>query len=280
MKINRFILFLLIFLTMGCEKINYQVDNPIAGLPTRVLMHRGNGSNTDFVENTLDAAKYGLSVLDGIELDIQMSKDGTLWLDHDNEVHDCSGAVIGCFSELTDKQIIDAAECNDTVRYHTLESVFQLMAADYPDSYISLDIKGQYCNILSSPDIMRQMGRSVIDLVTKYHMEYRVLVESNSIAFLSVLKDQDVVGQCVICMGDIDKGMADANYTGARGISLKYGKEELNADVVSLIHRTGYGLVVWVINEPTDIDAAWRAHPDFIQTDNPDFKKYIPKEKY
>ena len=68
-------------------------------------MHRGNGFNTDFVENTLPAAEYGLSVLDGIEQDIQISKDGTLWLDHDNEVYDCEGNNIGCFQTLTDDEI-------------------------------------------------------------------------------------------------------------------------------------------------------------------------------
>ena len=62
-------------------------------------MHRGNGFNTDFVQNTLPAAEYGLSVLDGIELDIQLSKDGTLWLDHDNEVHDCDGNTCWLFSD-------------------------------------------------------------------------------------------------------------------------------------------------------------------------------------
>jgi hypothetical protein len=37
--------------------------------------------------------------------------------------------------------------------------------------------------------------------------------------------------------------------------------------------------MVWYINEPEDIANAWNAHPDFIQTDNADFKKYIPANK-
>ena len=106
----------------GCERIIYDVDNPIVGIPTKVLMHRGNGFNTDFVENTLPAAAYGLSVLDGVELDIQMSKEGTLWLDHDNEVKDCDGGVIGCFQDLTDQEISDASECDGVNRYDTLEN--------------------------------------------------------------------------------------------------------------------------------------------------------------
>lgn len=48
-------------------------------------------------------------------------------------------------------------------------------------------------------------------------MEYKVLIESSSIAFLKIMAEQNVVGQCVTCFGDIDKGIADARATDARG---------------------------------------------------------------
>ena len=86
------------------------------------------------------------------------------------------------------------------------------------------------------------------------------------------------VGQCVIEFGDVDEGLANAAATKARGISLEYGVEEVNADVVSLIHNKGYGLILWVVNDPEDIQAAWDAKPDFIETDVADFKDYISKK--
>jgi hypothetical protein len=113
--------------------------------------------------------------------------------------------------------------------------------------------------------------------VEKYNMQDKVLVESNSIEFLQELDDQSLVGQCVVSLGDVDEGIANAAYVKARGISLEYGIEEVNADVVSLIHNKGYGLILWVVNEPEDIEAAWNSKPDFIETDNPDFKNYINK---
>jgi len=261
----------------GCEKIIYEPDNPITGLSTKVLMHRGNGFNTDFHENTLQAAEYGLSVLDGIELDIQISKDGTLWLDHSNEVLDCEGNSIGCFMNMTDDEIFAAAKCGDTLRYHPLESVFELMVSEYPDSYISLDIKSQYCEIVNTRETMNLMAESVLALVDKYKMQGKVLVESNSIEFLQELDNQSLVGQCVVSLGDVDEGIANAALVKARGISLEYGVEVVDADVVSLIHNKGYALILWVINEPDDIIAAWNSKPDFIETDNPQFKDYISR---
>jgi glycerophosphoryl diester phosphodiesterase len=278
-QVYTIILGLMLINSGGCEKIEYLPDNPFNGIPTKVLMHRGNGFNTDFVQNTLPAAAYGLSVLDGIELDIQLSKDGTLWLDHDNEVHDCDGNTVGCFQTLTDNEILSYATCNDTLRYHPLESVFELMASEYPDSYISLDIKGQYCEIKNSVETMRQMAHSVLDLVDKYNMQNKVLVESSSPEFLQELDNQNSVGQCFIEFGDVDEGLANAAAIKAKGISLEYGVEEVNADVVSLIHNKGYGLILWTINDSADIKSVWSYKPDFIETDVENFMDYISKKK-
>lgn len=269
------VLTIIILSSGGCEKILYTPDNPFSGLHTRVLMHRGNGFNTAFHENTLPAAEYGLSVLDGIELDIQLSRDGTLWLDHSNEVLDCDGNSIGCFMTMTDDEILAAAECGDTLRYHPLESVFALMVSKYPDSYISLDIKSQYCEIKNTIETMRLMAESVLALVDKYKMQGKVLVESNSVEFLQELANQSSVGQCVVSLGDVDEGLANAAYVKARGISLEYGVEEVNTEVVELVHNKGFGLILWVINEPDDIRDTWSYQPDFIETDNPQFRDYI-----
>jgi glycerophosphoryl diester phosphodiesterase len=277
-QLTTIIITILIISSGGCEKINYAVDNPFAGLPTRVLMHRGCGFNEEFIPNTLPAAEYGLRVLDGVEMDIQISADGTLWLDHDNEVHDCAGNVVGCFQTLTDSEIMSYTECDGVIKYYTVESVFELMASDYHDSYISLDVKGQYCEIVNTKELMNQMAGAVLALIDKYNMHNKVLVESSSLEFLTELDNQSSVGQCVISLGDVDEGIANAQATKAKGISLEYGVEEVNADVVNLIHNKGYGLILWVVNEPADIKAAWDSKPDFIETDKADFKDYNNKK--
>jgi glycerophosphoryl diester phosphodiesterase len=102
----------------GCEKIGYIPPDPVEPWPTRVLMHRGGGScSSDYgapcPDNTLPAVLYGLSRLDGAEMDIQLSRNGTLWLGHDNEAVDCSGAAVGCFQDLEDGFIDTIAYCDD-----------------------------------------------------------------------------------------------------------------------------------------------------------------------
>lgn len=275
-KISISVLIVCLISLEGCKKIEYQPDNPILGIPTKVLMHRGCGSNTDFIENTLPAAEYGLSIHDGIELDIQLSRNGTLWLGHDNEVYDCDGNEIACFQELNDAEIMSLSECEDIKRFYTLESVFELMSISYPESYISLDIKGQNCEIFSIPKTMRQMANAVLSLVDEYNMENKVLLESKSGALFKELENQSSINHCYISFGDLDLDLRNTANANARGISLNYGRdEEITADVVSLIHKKGFGVILWCINDPVDIEAAWITNPDFIQTDNPHFRNFI-----
>ena len=78
----------------GCSKIEYLPDKPLeAWSPPRVLMHRGGGNDCGpglpCWPNTLPAVLHGLDTLDGAEVDIQLTADGTLWLGHDNQVYDC-----------------------------------------------------------------------------------------------------------------------------------------------------------------------------------------------
>jgi glycerophosphoryl diester phosphodiesterase len=275
---NRFLLALIFSLLVArCEKIDYVPDNPFSGIPTKVLMHRGCGSNTDFVTNTLPAAMYGFSVLDGVELDIQISKDGTLWLDHDNEVKDCSDNIIGCFNTMTDAEISANSSCDNVIRYYTVESVFQEMAAQYPEKFISLDIKGQYCDLELTVEDMKRMADAVFALTEKYNLEGHVLAESDSPKFLEeISEDQAPVCQALITLEDLDQGLSDAYKIKARAISYKFAAEEpLTEASVSLVHNKGFGMIVWVVNEPDDIASVWAMKPDFIETDNPDFKKYI-----
>jgi glycerophosphoryl diester phosphodiesterase len=275
---NRIILLLVVLAFQNCSKVDYVPDNPFNGIPTKVLMHRGNGNNEDYIHNTLPAAIYGFSVLDGVELDIQISKDGTLWLDHDNEVRDCDGNQIGCFNTMTDVDIESNNACDGVIRYYTLESVFQEMVANYSEKYISLDIKGQYCQLASTREDMNRMADEVFRLVTKYNLEGHVFAESSSVEFLTEISEENApVGQGLIALDDLDQALLDAYNVKARAISFDYyGGEVLTEESVSLVHRKGFGLFVWVINEPAEIPKVWAMKPDIIQTDNPDFKNYIP----
>ncbi|BDG05608.1 glycerophosphodiester phosphodiesterase [Anaeromyxobacter oryzae] len=269
----------------ACEKIDYLPPNPVAPWPTRVLMHRGGGSDGPYLPNTLPAVEWGASILDGVEIDIQLSADGTLWLGHDNEVLGCDGQGVGCFQDLHDGEIEAVAYCDDpssgapVQHYVRLAEVFAAISVEFPDSLFSLDIKGQYCRSVGR-DEAEAMADELDRLVLANGMGGRVAVESEQRAFLErVVEKSTPVFTFVNALGDIDGPLTAASNLGATGISFKYdpSSEPLDASVVEGLHRVGYRIIVWTINTPEDIAKVWPMQPDVIETDSADFMSHVPQ---
>jgi glycerophosphoryl diester phosphodiesterase len=280
----------------ACDKIDYIPPDPVEGWPTKVLMHRGGGDGSPCPQNTLPAVRYGASRLDGVEIDIEISASGTLWLGHDNEVLDCDGVtVVGCFSELDDAAIDELyaycyepasdVSCQDPSRpgwvqhYVRLDDVFAAISVEHPDALYALDIKGQYCGA-AVIDRATEMADEVARLVGAHDLGGKVLAESSQQPFLERLVGSGApVYGFVVALEDIDGPLSSAERLGATGISFKYAptSEPLDASVVAGIHGVGHRIIVWTIDTPEDIAAVWAMQPDVIETDNAEFMRYVSR---
>jgi glycerophosphoryl diester phosphodiesterase len=62
--------------------------------------------NSVYHDNSKEAVEFALSIegCDGIEIDIQLSKDGTLWLFHDDHLDEETNGI-GCLNDLTDGEL-------------------------------------------------------------------------------------------------------------------------------------------------------------------------------
>ena len=117
-------------------------------LEVKILGHKGGGTssfNSLHIENTLPSVEDGLKVLDGIELDVQMSLDGTLWLYHDPDVSytSCGSAWSGTIPLLTDNEIQNVLICDGSKqsRIYKLEEIVNYWNADAVGFFMSLHIK-------------------------------------------------------------------------------------------------------------------------------------------
>jgi glycerophosphoryl diester phosphodiesterase len=291
----------------ACSKIEYVPHDAIAGWsPTVVLMHRGGGNDCADINsasstvtppcwaNTLPAVRHGFETLDGAEVDIQITADGTLWLGHDNEVHDCANAGIGCAQDKHDSDLDAVAYCDWNTNtpctpdannaatciqhYVRLADVFASISGWLPEKRISLDIKGQYCGSFGIQDA-QEMGDKVDQLVRQYGMGGRVLAETEQLAFIEEVTAKGTpIDLFINALGDVDGPLTAAHRQGADGISFKYGpdSEPMNASVVAGIHGSGFRIILWTIDSAADIAAAWEAAPDAIETDEPFFFSCIP----
>lgn len=181
MRTSIFIFFASLFIVLaGCERVKYYPDRPLATGRTLFIAHKGGGESDG--GNTYAGCKYGLDMLDGIECDVQISSDNTLWLSHSSQVGACGGRAERCFASSSDAAIQATDSCrNAGEAYARLEDVFKLMSESYPGKIISVDAKAWVPCEAKKANIIKEMNgvaRAIIALTEKYHLQNRVMVES------------------------------------------------------------------------------------------------------
>lgn len=265
---------------MFCERMQYFPDKPIGTHKTVFLAHHGGGSS--YEANTLTAAFYGLNNLEGIECDIQMSANGSLWLGHLSKTQKCGAFEETNFANLSDETIIKIDSClGKDIDYYQLDSVFKYMSEKTTGKVISLDVKPWTPSKLIDLNIiskMNKMGQSIINLTLKYSLLNRVMVESESGDFLYYIKTHSKgIETYLLTNGDFELGIARARNAEFTGISFKYKfDEDITAEHIKLLHRKGLKIQIWTLNDTTEINEAIALQPDYIQTDN---VEYVKKNK-
>lgn len=267
-----------LFIVNSCNKINYYPDKEYEDVQTLILAHRTGGiSNPSFQENSLEGAINSLSKVDGIEVDLQISKDRTVWLSHDADLPDCGGISYDCFPEVYDSQIVELDSCNGNLyNYNRLEDIFSFMSENYSNSYIALDVKAwSPCAVTSSDvlGVMNVIADEVIRLTKKYKLQNHVMVESETATFLNYVKQNSSGIDCYLsAFGDFERAMLLTLEAGLSGISFKYKfGEEISSDHIKLIRKKGLKIQLWTVNSEEDLEDALSINPDFIQTENLDY---------
>ncbi|HYV90749.1 MAG TPA: glycerophosphodiester phosphodiesterase family protein [Chitinophagales bacterium] len=164
----------------GCGKVYYYPDDPVQFERSIILSHHGE-KDTVHGENTYEACVKALADYDGLEVDVQISKDQTLWLSHSSEVTYCDGSAT-CFVETSDEDIESITTCNGAdMTYTKLEDVLSYMDENNIRKPLSIDIKGWApCNggTLDIEGIMRLEAEEAISLAEKYHLVEYLLFEN------------------------------------------------------------------------------------------------------
>jgi glycerophosphoryl diester phosphodiesterase len=259
-----------LLLVVGCDRLEYYPDKPLPETVTRVIGHRGGGES--YGDNTLVGIQTGLTLLDGVEVDLEFSADGTIWLNHSYLTEPCGSFGEKCFSEMTDQQIEDLNECRDaSLRIPKLEEVFRHMQGIGGEKYISLDVKAWKPCGLDGLNVTRQMNKmaqAIIDLTRQYHLENHVMVESETGDFLYYIrKNSNFIETYLTTLGDFELGVSRALDAKFSGVSFQFRtKETLIKEQVDLLHRKGLKIQLWLVNEVDEKQEALALGVDFIQT--------------
>lgn len=139
----------------------------------KIFAHRG--ASASYPENTLPAFEEAARVaVDGVELDVQRTKDGVLVVNHDEKIHRTSNGK-GRLKDHTFEELraLDFGSWKDEkfagTKIPTLEEVLQVF--QHTAHIINIEIK---TDVLQYPEIEDQ----VIALVEQYGMTERILYSS------------------------------------------------------------------------------------------------------
>lgn len=233
-------------------------------MKTSVWAHRGASGYVP--ENTLEAFQKAVDMgADGVELDVQLSKDGKLVVIHDetlNRVSDGKGYVKDyTLNELKKFDVSKTISEYGTVRIPTLEEVLELLRPT--DLTINIECK---TGVFFYPGLEKK----VVKLVEDMHMTERIWCSSFN--HESVLKVQRLCPEMKTGFLISDVMVDVAGYTKKHGVQALHPALYHTQDIelIKMCREKGLKVHIWTVNETQDIQRMIREGVDAIITNYPD----------
>lgn len=147
----------------ACSLFNSSTENEI-GLSEKQLkkvaiigdVGNKDGSlfSKDIHSNSFESIAMALKASNGVQIDIQISKDSTLWLFGEEKIRDCKYQIFKSLSEYNDEQIEFASTCWYEKQLIPLDSFIYIMdSLAFKNKIISLDLQS-----ISDPVAIERFG--------------------------------------------------------------------------------------------------------------------------
>lgn len=231
----------------------------------KIFGHRGASGYAP--ENTL--ASFQLAAdqgADGVELDVQMTKDGEIVVIHDETV-DRTTTGSGLVKDLTLKQIRTLNASSGSVDYPdekvpTLDEVFDLLA---PTTLIvNVELK-------DGRVLYPGMAERLLKMIDERNWEYRVTISSfNHISLAQIRALGSLVYTGVLFQDILFEPWHYAHQMWATALHPHYLYVDGVPDLVDSSHASLLEVNVWTVNEVADIDRMLARDVDAIITNYPD----------
>ncbi|WP_256815853.1 glycerophosphodiester phosphodiesterase [Cytobacillus sp. Bac17] len=232
----------------------------------KVFAHRGVSGH--FPENTMAAFQAALEAgADGIELDVQMAKDGKLVIIHDETVDRTTGGT-GYIKDMTFEEILrlDAGSwfgnVNTGETIPDLEQLLQWAVREGNELLINIELKN---DLIEYPG----MEEKVIDLILNYKLEQRVIISSFNPESLKRVRDLHATLQTGYLIEGISENTLEmAKKIGANSIHCEEGfaLSEFGREA----KEAGFPLRVYTVNDETRSGLLNNAGVEVIMTDFPE----------
>ena len=217
----------------------------------RVYSHRG--ASGERPEHTF--AAYDLAIKQGshfIELDVRLSKNGTLWVLHDKSVKRMTG-VKKNIANMTDKQIRKLKVSNGE-HLHTLQQVFDRYGKKI--TYV-VELKEGQKNV-----------KPFIEIVKNNKLEKHIIVQAWKVKPLTILEKTFPDMKKYLLVSKSKKLVTTGSKAEAvDGVNVYFSL--VSKKMVKQVHKAGKTIGAWTLNTVGDVKKAKRLNLDYYLTNYP-----------
>ena len=236
---------------------------------TEIYAHRGASAYTP--ENTLPAFILAMKQkADGIELDVQLTKDGEIVVIHDETINRTSngkGAVRDyTLEELKQFSFHYKFDDYKGVQIPTLREVFD--AIKESDMMINIELKtGIYW--------YEGIEEKVVNLVQAYGLEERIIYSSfNHYSVQKILELEPTAKTAYLYQDVILNVDKYAKETGVGGLHPAVYHAKM-ADFLKEYQESGLAVRIWTVNKKDDMEVFIKADVEAIITNYPDVARRV-----
>lgn len=213
-------------------------------------------------DNSGEAIDYALGQAgcDGIEIDVQLSKDGNFWLFHDPNLESETNQS-GCISQLNDVFLKDV--CYKTLKKERLFPFAEISFERLKQKTLMLDLRHyDYC------------AESILEVerFTSKLAEYQPLLDGEiEVIILLNLKEwlvnfQAFPFQKYYFSNDFEDASDAVSTFPFDGVVMRNGT--MRKEDVNWMHSHGKKVIIFEVRSPKGIRSALKKHPDFLMTDD------------
>ncbi|GBG96705.1 glycerophosphodiester phosphodiesterase [Lactococcus termiticola] len=240
---------------------------------TKILAHRGSSAYRP--ENMLEAFQLAIAQgADGIEIDVQFSKNGEIVVAHDEKIDRVSNGqgYIKDYS-LTELKAFDFNQKfpeQDRAEIPTLRELYSLIK----DSKLTVN-----CEFKTTEVLYPGLVKATIKLAEEFELTDRILYSSfnhYSLKEAKAISPKSEIG-LLYELAMVDPWLY-AQHVGAEYIHPPYQVIQHLPETVKACHEAGIGVNVWTANDSEVMKAMFEAGVDSIITDKPDLALKIRQE--
>ncbi|WP_338763124.1 glycerophosphodiester phosphodiesterase family protein [Bernardetia sp. ABR2-2B] len=266
-----FIFLFSLFFSIAFTSCNSEeVDIDLSERNIKVIGHGGMGIGQVYPMNSYESIMYALSLgSDGVEIDVQMTKDGVLVAFHDEELETKTNKT-GKIYEQTWEQI-KGAEYTSSAPYTKyrvvrLEDIFEHVP-NLEKYILALDIKS--FNPSTSVDYSSQLNASLISLLEKYKQKRNLNLNNIYIEFkrtdlIESLQNERPNYQ-IFVYETFEIALEKARRYNLKGITVQ--NDDLTKENVEQAHNEGFLVATLNTHSKARNIEAINKGVDYIQTD-------------